>query len=178
MDSINKNQPEDNIQNLRSAEAIQQIRDLVEAAKTCFFCTAGIGGLSSGVRPMSVQKIDEQGICWFLSANDSHKNAEIQKDPTVRLYFQGSAHAEFLHLVGTAEILVDRQKINQLWQPLAKVWFTEGVTDPRITVIKFTPRSGYYWDNKHGKLVAGAKMVAGALLGKTLDDSIEGRLTV
>jgi general stress protein 26 len=48
--------------------------------------------------------------------------------------------------------------------------------DPRISVIRFTPQSGYYWDNKHGNLVAGAKMTVGALVGKTLDDSIEGRL--
>ena len=31
--------------------------------------------------------------------------------------------------------------------------------------------------NKHGSLVAGAKMLVGAAIGKTLDDSIEGRVT-
>lgn len=50
--------------------------------------------------------------------------------------------------------------------------------DPRITVIEVTPTAGYYWDNKHGNVVAGAKMLVGAALGKTLDDSIEGRLDV
>jgi hypothetical protein len=41
-------------------------------------------------------------------------------------------------------------------------------------VIKFTPHEGYYWDTKHGNLVAFAKMAVGAALGKTLDDSVEG----
>jgi hypothetical protein len=50
------------------------------------------------------------------------------------------------------------------------------VDDPRITVIKVTPTEGYYWDNKHGNAVAGAKMMIGAMIGKTLDDSIEGKL--
>jgi hypothetical protein len=36
---------------------------------------------------------------------------------------------------------------------------------------------GYYWDNKHGNAIAFVKMAAGAIMGKTLDDSIEGRLT-
>jgi len=45
-----------------------------------------------------------------------------------------------------------------------------------VTVIKFTPNSGYYWDNKHGNFIAGTKMVIGAAIGKTLDDSIEGKL--
>ena len=57
-----------------------------------------------------------------------------------------------------------------------KTWFTGGQDDPRITVIKVTPTSGYYWDNKHGDLVAATKMVVGAAIGKTLDDSIEGSL--
>jgi hypothetical protein len=35
---------------------------------------------------------------------------------------------------------------------------------------------GYYWDTKHNRAIAFAKMVAGAVLGKTLDDSIEGTL--
>ena len=57
-----------------------------------------------------------------------------------------------------------------------KTWFTEGKEDPRITLIKVTPTSGYYWDNKHGGLVAAVKMVIGASIGKTLDDSISGQL--
>jgi hypothetical protein len=59
---------------------------------------------------------------------------------------------------------------------MLKVWFTEGIDDPRITVIRVTPSEGYYWDTKHGALVAGVKMMIGAMIGKTLDDSIEGKI--
>jgi hypothetical protein len=50
------------------------------------------------------------------------------------------------------------------------------VDDPRITVIKVLPSEGYYWYNKHGNAVAGVKMMIGAMIGKTLDDSVEGKL--
>ena len=39
-----------------------------------------------------------------------------------------------------------------------------------------TPTGGYYWDTKHGNAIAGVKMLIGAAIGKTLDDSIEGTL--
>ncbi|MDB5061825.1 MAG: ral stress protein, partial [Mucilaginibacter sp.] len=52
------------------------------------------------------------------------------------------------------------------------------VDDPRITVIKVSPTQGYYWDNKHGNAIAFAKQLVGAALGKTLDDSVEGKLQV
>jgi len=94
------------------------------------------------------------------------------------LYFQGSAHSDFLMLSGSATISRDKAKIKELWEPIVKTWFTEGVDDPRITVIKVTPSDGYYWDTKHGMAVAGVKMLIGAAIGKTLDDSIEGKLQI
>ena len=178
MDSINANQPEENYKDLSSQQAVQKIKDIVKSAHTCFFCTSVTAGKSSGARPMSVQQVDDEGNLWFLSAKDSYHNAEIALDPTVNLYFQGSAFSDYLHLTGRATISTDKAKIKELWEPIIKTWFTEGVDDPRITVIRVAPYEGYYWDNKHGNVVAGIKMIVGAALGKTLDDSIEGKLTV
>ena len=178
MDSINQNQPEENREDLRGSQAVAKIKKLVEKAETCFFCTAFPTTGSSGARPMSVQQVDDEGNLWFLSASDSHKNAEIARDPSVHLYFQGSAHSDFLTLSCSATISRDKEKIKELWEPIIKTWFTEGVDDPRITVIKFTPADGYYWDTKHGNAVAGVKMLIGAAIGKTLDDSLEGTLRV
>jgi len=178
MDSINKNQQEDNHEDLQDAAAAERITELVKQAKSCFFCTSKAIEPSLGVRPMSIQKADEDGTLWFLSPNDSHKNAEIAADSSVKLYFQGSAHSDFLYLTGHASISEDPSLIHELWEPVLKTWFTEGIDDPRISVIKFEPETGYYWDTKHGNIVAGAKMLWGAMVGKTLDDSIEGKLEV
>ena len=178
MNSINRNQPEDNRDDLNGSEAVDQIREVVKKAKTCFLRTAVPTGDSSGVRPMSVREVDDEGSLWFLSADDSHTNREIGQNTSVELFFQGSPHSDFLHLIGHATISRDKARIQELWEPVLKTWFTEGVDDPRITVIKFTPREGYYWDNKHGNLVAGIKMMVGAMIGKTLDDSIEGKVAV
>lgn len=176
MDSINKNQPETNRENLSKDAAIEKLRELVDKTKSCFFSTVNPTGPSDGVRPMSVQKVDDEGNLWLLSANDSHKNIEIENDPHVKLFFQGSAHADFMYLTGRAEIVEDQKIIDELWEPIMKTWFTEGKEDPRISVIKVTPEEGYYWDTKHGKAVAFVKMLVGAATGKTLDDSIEGKM--
>jgi len=174
MDSINRQQQEDNRDDLQSDEAIEKIKELSKG--TCFFCTRRALGESEGARPMAAQKVDDEGNLWFMSAIDSHKSLELAEDPTVDLYFQGSPHSDFLHLTGRATISQDRSKIEELWNPIVKTWFTEGKDDPRITVIKVEPISGYYWDTKHGGMIAGIKMLIGAATGKTMDDSIEGRV--
>lgn len=127
---------------------------------------------------MSVQDVDDEGNLWFLSADDSHKNLEISADPLVKLYFKGSQHSDFLYLDGIATISRDKQKIEELWEFVLATWFTEGIEDPRITVIKVAPIDGYYWDTKHGNAIAGIKMLFGAIMHKTMDDSIEGKVQV
>jgi general stress protein 26 len=178
MDSINRNQPEETRADLTGESAIARIRDVIKKTDSCFFCTAVSKGLSDTTRPMSVQQVDNAGIIWFLSANDSHTNLEVAQDPAVRLFFQGSEPSSFLTLTGTASVSTDKGKIKELWKPILKTWFTGGVDDPRITAIAFSPRSGYYWDNKHGDAVAGIKMMLGAAIGKSFDDSIEGKVTL
>jgi general stress protein 26 len=81
-------------------------------------------------------------------------------------------------IVGTATISTDHTRIKELWNPILKAWFTEGENDPRLTAVEVTPQDGYYWDNKHGNLIASVKTAVSAVIGQTLDDSIEGTLSV
>ena len=177
MDSINKNQEGDHRKDLTGEEAGKKFKEPMDAANTCFFCTRLRSNEPFIPRPMAPQKVDENGTAWFLSAVDSHKNAQIMEDPKVQLLFQGSDYSEFLTMYGTATITQDQAKIDELWDPSLKTWFTEGKEDPRITVIEVTPEDGYYWDVKNNEMVSFAKRMIGSLIGKTMDDSIEGKLT-
>lgn len=174
MDSINKNQKEDNFKSLTGQEALDKIKELTKKAGSCFFCTKITTGQPFQTRPMAPEKIDEDGNFWFLSAVDSHKNKEIEADPSVQMLFQGSNYSDYLTLYGKATISTDKEKIAELWDATMKNWFTEGQDDPRITVLKVTPTEGYYWDTKNGVAVSMIKTLVGSVIGETYDDSIEG----
>lgn len=174
MDTTSHN-PDQHRADLSGADAIARIKEMAEG-HTCFFCTHAQSGVTGSARPMSVLQVDEQGNLWFMSSKDSLKNHELKEDSEVRLYFQGPGRAEFMELHGSANIATDRRKIDELWSPMAKTWFTEGRDDPRITVIRFTPTDGYYWDTRHNEAFAATKMLLGVALGKTLDDSVQGTL--
>ncbi|HET7897127.1 MAG TPA: pyridoxamine 5'-phosphate oxidase family protein, partial [Flavisolibacter sp.] len=178
MDSINQQQPEKNHQDLHGEEARKKIKELTEKATTCFFCTNVPTGGPFATRPMSLQQLDAEGNLWFLSAKDSYKNQQIAVDPSVQLLFQGSDYSDFLQLQGKATITDDKNKIQELWSPILKTWFTAGIDDPRISAIKVEPEQGYYWDTKHNQAIALAKRLVGAAIGKTLDDSIEGEVRI
>src|ERR1700712_1901030 len=139
MSSINEQQPERNHENLQGPAAVSKIRELAEKSNTCFFCTSLNKGRAFQTRPMSIQKIDDEGCIWFLSAPDSELNAQLKEDSQAQLLFRGSAHAGFLNLYGAAGISRNKAMIDALWEPFIKTWFTEGKEDPRITVIMFVP---------------------------------------
>ncbi len=95
MNSIDKNQPEENRGDLRGKAAVEKIREVVKRVDSCFFCTGLKGPDTEGARPMNVRQVDDDGTLWFLSASDSLKNAEVSADPSVRLYFQVSSQKRF-----------------------------------------------------------------------------------
>jgi general stress protein 26 len=159
--------------NLAQQDALEEIKSLAEEIKTCMFCTYRSNKLKS--RPMSVQKVDEDGNLWFLSDRNSDKNREIVSDSNVELLFAGG-HEKYLSLHGAAEISFDKAKIKELWNPIAKIWFTEGSDDPDISVIKVTYDDGYYWDTKNGHMVSILKMLKSLVTGTSGDDGIEGAL--
>ena len=171
------NENNDNVENLNAADAISKLQELVKNANICMFTTR-LQHLPLNSRPMSTQKVDDDGNMWFLSPKDSAKNAEIEADNHIHLFYINNGNSEYLSVAGTAEILYDRQKIEELWNPIAKAWFTEGKDDPRISIIKVQPEQSYYWDTKHGKMVSLVKIAAAIISGKTMDDGVEGVLEV
>lgn len=155
---------------------VARVWDLMEKISFCMLATWNGSELRS--RPMDARVRRKEGVIYFLTDARHLKDDEIARYPKLNLAFADTGAMKYVSLSGEAKVTNDRAKIKELWEPVIKTWFTEGEEDPRITVIQFTPTDGYYWDTKHGNAVAGIKMMAGAMLGKTMDDSIEGKLDV
>jgi general stress protein 26 len=164
--------------NLHDKEAIDKLKKLVAEIDVCLFCTNLKADEGQGCRPMSAQKVCDQGNIWFISGIDSDKNRDIQNDPHVRLYFAHPGKSSYVIVNGTAEIRTDKEKIEELWTPVAKAWFKEGKDDPNISVIKVKPTSAYYWDVDGNKMVNFIKMIASAATGTNLVSGKEGTLNV
>ena len=165
------------IKNLTHHEAIAKFKELVKHESICLFTTR-LTEVPLTTRPMSIQEVCDQGNFWFISPSDSDKNQEIANDPRVQLFISNTSNYEFLSVYGKATISRDREKIEQYWSDIAKAWFPEGKDDPRVTIIKVTPEEGFYWDTKVGKLVSMIKILASAVSGKTLEEGVEGTISV
>jgi general stress protein 26 len=165
------------VKNLTSAEAVEKIKELATGADICMFTTL-LKKLPLTSRPMSTSKVDDEGNLWFLSKKSSEKNQEIESDSRVQLFYASKGSAEYLSVYGNAQIIIDKQKAEELWSSIAKAWFPGGVDDPEVSIIKVTPIESYYWDTKHNKIVSLLKITSSMITGNSNDDGVEGTINV
>jgi general stress protein 26 len=165
-----------NIENLHNIEGIAKLKQLVETITTCFFCTDLNNPNGSTATIMTAQQVDDEGNIWFFSGLDTDRNQIIKKDKKVQLFFSDTSKHFYLVATGEAEIVLDKAKMNELWNPFLKIWFNDGVNDKNISLIKVNAKNAYYWDNEGGKMVIFFKMIASVVTGNDYVDAKEGNI--
>jgi len=168
---------EKNVQNLSAQDAVDKLKELIKSESICFFCT-NLSQQPISTRPMSTQKVDDEGNIWFMSSIKSNKNHEIQQNKEVQLFYSNTSNFEFLSLLGNATTITDREKIHEMWTPFAKAWFKDGKDDVDISLIKIEPQSAYYWDTKNNKMISMILMLASMVTGNAPDDGVEGTINM
>ena len=167
-----------NTENLNKKEAIDKLKSLVDDITVCLFRTNLKTDDGSTCRPMSAIKVCDQGNIWFFSNKNSDKNKAIATDKKVQLFFSHPSKGSYLIVNGESEIILDKTKIEELWTPVAKIWFKEGKDDPSISIIKVKPNNAYYWDTDGNQMINFFKMIASVATGINLVTGKEGAITV
>lgn len=165
----------ENQQNLLADEAVQKLREIIDSSSTCLFGTR-LDSVPMRVCPMQVQQIDGEGALWLFSGADSDHNRHLTEDPRAHLIFTNVSKSEYLTYFGEVEILRDRAKAEELWNPLLKAWFEDGPSDANLTLLRVLPKRVHYWDTEDGKLVSMAKVIYSAFSDEHLDAGVQGDL--
>lgn len=131
---------------------IEQVAEIIKDIKTCMLTTTTEDGRLVS-RPMLVQQVRFDGDLWFASDRDSHKVSEIQHGAHVNASF--ATRDAWLSLTGTAEVVHDAAKAEELWNPSLEAWFPDGPRAPGLALITVHAESAEYWDTPGGGAVAG-----------------------
>ena len=132
-------------------ESIAKLREMLEDIDFCMMTTIDSGHLRA--RPMSTQAAEFDSEVWFFTRDDSHKVEEIEKDNRVCLGYSKPDDQTYVSVSGRAEMTKDRAKMEELWSPILKAWFPEGLDDPNICLMKVAVEHAEYWESPSGKLV-------------------------
>ncbi len=155
-------------------EAFKKIKELAEEVKIAMLCTSHGAHLRS--RPMSTAQIDGRGDIWFFTNEFSGKADEIENDHQVCLAYSSPSKNTYVSISGRAEILNDRAKMKELFNPALKAWFPQGLEDPKLAMLKVSPEQAEFWDNSASKMVIFFQMAKAIVSGEKFEEGEHGKI--
>src|SRR6187551_1972213 len=99
-------------------EGSRKLKEMIESIGTCMFITKNRN--ENHVRPMATIKVEENGTIWFFTKLHSGKTDELKTDNDVELLYSHPGKDSYLDVIGQAYIETSREKIKELWSPIAK----------------------------------------------------------
>lgn len=157
-------------------ESIEKLKGLLENIDFAMLTTHAGGKLRS--RPMSTQEMDLNGDLWFFTSDNTHKVEEIEKNNEVNVAYSKPENNVYVSVSGTASLVKDRAKIEELWNPILKAWFPEGLDDPHLALLKISIEEAEYWDSPSSTLVQIAGFVKAIVTGKSADGGDHGKVNL
>jgi general stress protein 26 len=158
--------------NLSDLEAYKKFKELIEEINVAMLITKMDG--EEHTRPMATMDVDEDANIWFFTSKRSIKVDEVNANHEVHLVYAHPGKDSYLDVKGHADIIFDRDLINNKWQKIVEAWFPEGKDDPDLCLMRVVPYQAHYWDSASNKLVEGIRIVASIFTGKKLADGEEG----
>lgn len=148
----------------RKESDYQKLAELIKDIHVAMLTTVERDG-TLHTRPLATLKSDSDDELWFFTKVASAKVSEIERDMHVSVAYADTENDNYVVVSGTAQVMRDSNKAKELWTPLARAWFPEGVDDPELALLRIRIHRAEYWTSpgKSAYLVGVAKA---ALSGK------------
>ena len=78
--------------------------------------------------------------------------AEIARQPRASLILQSDHDHAYVHVLGWAAVVDDRVRLRELYSPIVRTWFPDGLDDSHLALIRVDVERAEYWDSPGGML--------------------------
>ena len=89
----------------------------------------------------------------------------ISHAPEVNVAYADTGRDAYVSVSGTARVVEDDAKKQELFNTIAKAWFPGGANDPDLALVAVVIAHADYWDVKTNKAVQLFKMAKAAITG-------------
>jgi len=160
---------------IEQSNQIQKLQELIKDIEYGMLTTMDNGYLRS--RPMvPMGTIDHEAALWFFTDAISHKVIEVEQQQQVNVSFSAPDKQRYVSLSGFAQLVRDRQKMQELWKPTLKAWFPKGLEEPNIALLKVTVEQAEYWDAPAGWVAKTMGLVKAVTTGERAKTSENAKI--
>lgn len=151
------------------------IDQLISGGRTIAMIMTMTGGEHTS-RPVTCVEVADGRLAFLVNREFHWVEAIATGEALVHVTVADDSDNTYLSLNGTATVGENRDDLQRLWTPAARVWF-DGPDDPRLAVIYFDVSSGEYWDGPNGRLGQAIALIRGALTGHEAVVGDQGMVT-
>lgn len=152
---------------------IEMIKDIKFAMLTTVSDDGHLHSRPMGNITKDLKQFD--GTLWFFSKKNSFKNHDIENEQHVNLAYADPDKHHYVSVCGRAFVSTDKEKMKELWNPMLKTWFPEGLDDPEISLIGVEVDNAEIWDSPSSTVVHALGFIKQAVTGKPLDQNINSK---
>ena len=152
-----------------SQPGIREVGRLIEQVKVGMLVTrTSEGHLVS--RPLRTRAVDLDGSIWFFTSMSSDKVAELTADPRVNVAYANERDGVYVSIDGTACIVTDQGKIDQLWvEAIDALYFDGGKNDPEVVLVRIDTQSAECWTAAETRVGRAFRFIKARLTGDVGD---------
>jgi general stress protein 26 len=162
-------------------DPITRLRELTSSQRTVMVSTdvrtIGGGAARLEARPLTVLDTDASGATWFLVSRSADWVRGLEDGTRALLTGSDDSDGSWFSVSGTASLIEDRARLEELWNPVAGAWF-DGPDDPDLIALRMQADELSWWDSPSSGLVRLFTIAKGALGGDTDDVGDHGTETI
>jgi len=144
---------------------VQKLGELIKDVKMAMLTTIDRDGTLRS-RPMATQKAEFDGTLWFFTRASSPKVEEVEQTHNVNLSYAAPDSNTYVSVTGTASLVRDHAKAKELWNPILKAWFPQGLEDRDLALLHVQIEKAEFWDSPSSTMVQIAGFVKALATGK------------
>lgn len=152
-------------------ESIKKLAKLIDGIKIAMLTTVESDGRPHS-RPMATMEVEFDGDLWFFSREDSAKTHEVTQDHFASVSYANPSHQVYVTMSGPVKLVHDKNKMAELWSPMLKAYFPDGLDDPHLSLIKVEVDRAEYWDAPSSSLVQAIGYAKAAIAGKPYEGGV------
>jgi general stress protein 26 len=155
----------------------EKLQELIKDINIAMLTTVNSDG-SLCSRPMATQKTEFNGEIWFFTSDRSGKVDEIAREQQVNVSYSNPDKHQYVSVSGRGELVCDRQKIEELWNPILNAWFPDGKEQADLALLKITVDKAEYWDSPSSAVVNLVGFVKAIATGKPYEGGEHEKLSL
>lgn len=126
-------------------DTIKTIENLIDEQNVSFIGSVDEDGYPNMKAMLSPRKREGIRVFYFTTKASSMRVKQYKSNSQACIYFLGKGSPMGVMLIGSMEVLDDKEHKEMIWRKGDTVYYPQGVTDPDYCVLRFTAKKGRFF---------------------------------